>query len=59
MGSGEQNPALNLKCQNNRQKRKIKKNVQFTKKEDRRRKFKILTRELEMGMKLNRFRKVK
>ena len=27
--------------------------------EDRRRKFKILTRELEMGMKLNKFRKVK
>jgi hypothetical protein len=28
-------------------------------KEDRQHKFKILTRELEMGMKLNKFRKVK
>ena len=32
---------------------------QIYEKEDRRHKFKILTRELEMGMKLNKFRKVK
>jgi hypothetical protein len=30
-GSGEQSPALNVKCQNDRQKRKIKKNVRFMK----------------------------